>query len=366
MEINMKIIQYDESFNTDTHLPEYFKHFHPDARLLFFDIETTGFVAKNTTLYLIGALWYEGDKIKIMQWFNEDSRSEEKIMTAFEQFCNKFTHLVHFNGSGFDIPYLKQKATLLNIPFTIDKKMVQIDIYKEIRSFKKIFALDNMKQVSIERYLGIERQDTYSGKELIHIYQGYAASPAKEPEHLLLLHNHDDLLGMPQISRILNYKAFFEKINIMSVDMNTEDTKLIISFTYDNFAHLPKRISLSENGIYLNAIEQKAILSIPVFYRTLKYYFKDYKNYYYLPKEDIAIHKSVATFVEAQNKEKATKNTCYTKITGKFIPCPAKDFDEAFQTSFNDQYRYQTLESLQLSNNEMQQNYIKNTLQTFI
>ena len=362
----MKIIQYDESFNTDTPLPKYLKHFYPDSKLLFFDIETTGFVAKNTTLYLIGALWYAGDKIKIIQWFNEDGRSEKEIMAAFEQFCNKFTHLVHFNGLGFDIPYLKQKATLLNIPFTVDTKLEQIDIYKEIRSFKEIFALDNMKQVSIERYLGIERQDTYSGKELIHIYQRYATSPAKESERLLLLHNHDDLLGMPQISRILNYKAFFEKIDIMSVDMNIEHAKLIISFTYNNFANLPKRISLSENGIYLNAIEQKAFLSIPIFYGTLKHYFKDYKNYYYLPKEDSAIHKSVAAFVEAQNKEKATKSTCYAKKTGHFIPCPDKDFEETFQTAFNDQNRYQALESLQLSNNEMQQNYIKNTLQTFI
>lgn len=362
----MKIIEYNEPSNTDTCLPEYFKHFYPDERLLFFDIETTGFAAKNTTLYLIGALWYEKEQVKIIQWFNEDRKSEKEIIIAFSQFCKGFTHLVHFNGLGFDIPYLLQKANLLNIPFTADTELTQIDIYKEIRSFKEIFAIDNMKQVSIERYLGIERQDTYSGKELIHIYQRYVAAPAEESEHLLLLHNHDDLLGMPQISGILNYKTFFEKIDILSIDMKTEDTKLIISFTYDNFAHLRKRISLSKNGIYLNAIGQKASLSIPIFYGTLKHYFKDYKNYYYLPKEDVSIHKSVAAFVEAKNKEKATKNTCYIKKTEHFISCPDKNFDEVFQTAPDDRNRYQTLKSLQLSNDEIQQSYIKNTLQTFI
>lgn len=362
----MKTIQYDESFNTDTRLPEYFKHFYPDAGLLFFDIETTGFVAKNTTLYLIGALWYEKDKIKIIQWFNEDGKSEKELITAFEQFCKNFTHLVHFNGSGFDIPYLKQKAALLNLPFSMEQKLTQIDIYKEIRPYKKIFALDNMKQVSIESYLGVKRQDIYSGKELIHVYQKYVASPKKELEELLLLHNHDDLLGMPQISRILNYKAFFEKIDVLSVDIKAEDTKFIISFTYDKFAHLPQRISLSENGIYLNALGQKASLSIPIFHGTLKHYFKDYKNYYYLPKEDIAIHKSIAAFVDGENKEKATKNTCYIKKTDHFIFCPDKNFDEVFQMEASDRNRYQTFQSLQQSNDEMKHNYIKNTLWIFI
>lgn len=366
METNMKIIEYNEPSNTDICLPEYFKHFYPDERLLFFDIETTGFAAKNTTLYLIGALWYEKEQVKIIQWFNEDGKSEKEIIIAFDQLCRDFTHLVHFNGLGFDLPYLKQKADLLNVSFTADTKLIQVDIYKEIRSYKKVLALEHMKQVAIEHYLGIGRKDTCSGKELIPIYQKHIASPAKETERLLLLHNHDDLLNMPQISKILNYKAFFEKIEILSVEMKTEGTKLVISFTYVAFASLPKRLALSQNGIYLNAIGKNASLSIPVFFGTLKHYFKDYKNYYYLPKEDTSIHKSIAAFVEAGNKEKATKNTCYIKKTEHFVPCPDKNFDEAFQTDTDDRNRYQTLESLQFSSDSMQKNYIKNTLQIFL
>ena len=57
-------------------------------------------------------------------------------------------------------------------------------------------------------------------------------------------------------------------------------------------------------------MEQQATLHIPVIHDTLKHYFTDYKNYYYLPKEDTAIHKSIAAFVEADNKEKA-KKLCY-------------------------------------------------------
>ena len=237
----MKIIKYSSTIQQNS-IPEYDRYLYPDSRLLFFDIETTGFTAQNTTLYLIGALWYENSQIRIIQWFNEDGHSEKEILAAFDAFCKDFTHLVHFNGLGFDLPYLRQKADLSDIPFSADKEPVQIDILKEIRSYKKIFMLDNMKQVSIERYLGIQRTDTYTGKELISIYRQYLKKTDTIKEDLLLLHNHDDLLGLLQISPILNYKTFFEQIEISDLKLYA-DKVLTADFSYSQSAFLPKRIS---------------------------------------------------------------------------------------------------------------------------
>lgn len=357
----MKTFTYTEK-TEQLPIPEYYRYFYPESRLLFFDIETTGFAARNTTLYLIGALWYEKDSIRIMQWFNDDGYSEKEMLSAFDAFCRDFTHLVHFNGLGFDLPYLKQKADLLGIPFSADKSLIQIDIFKEIRSYKKIFFLDSMKQVSIEEYLGIHREDTYTGKELIHIYQRYVARPDYEKQQVLLLHNHDDLLGMPQISHILNYKAFFEQIDVTSLEAMADDKQLKFSFTYAACARLPKRLTLSANGMYLNALEQKAVLSLPIVQDTLMHYFEDYKNYYYLPQEDMAIHKSVAAYVAAENKEKATKSTCYIKKTDAFIPCfSVKEYD-IFKYSAADKRNYQTLDSLLSADQPKQISYIKNAL----
>lgn len=358
----MKTIEYIEPISDNTSFPEYYRQLFPDARLLFFDIETTGFIAKNTTLYLIGVLWYEKDGIHILQWFNEDGYSEKEILSSFSAFCKNFTHLVHFNGLGFDLPYLKQKSELLQLPFDVDTHLAQIDIFKEIRSYKKIFLLDNMKQVSIEQFLGILRKDTYSGGDLIHVYQRYVARPEKELENLLLLHNHDDLLGMPSISTILNYKAFFEQIHISDLEASITDNHLLLSFTFDASARLPKRISLTCNGIYLNAFEQKASLSIPILQDTLQHYFKDYKNYYYLPAEDMAVHKSIAAYVDAQNKEKATKNTCYVKKTDAFIPCYQAEEYDSFKFCATDKQGYQTLTSIQSADYSKQNEYIQNTL----
>ena len=61
-------------------------------------------------------------------------------------------------------------------------------------------------------------------------------------------------------------------------------------------------------------------LVIPVYTGILKFFYDNYKDYYYLPEEDTAIHKSVASFVDSSHRKKATAKTCYTKRSGTFLP----------------------------------------------
>lgn len=63
-----------------------------------------------------------------------------------------------------------------------------------------------------------------------------------------------------------------------------------------------------------------ATLSLPLYRGVLKFFFPDHKDYYYLPQEDTAIHKSVAQFVDASCRRKATAANCYTKKEGIFLP----------------------------------------------
>ena len=41
-----------------------------------------------------------------------------------------------------------------------------------------------------------------------------------------------------------------------------------------------------------------------IFEGEMRHFYSDYKNYYYLPKEDMAIHKSVAAYVDHEYREK--------------------------------------------------------------
>ena len=72
--------------------------------LVIFDIETTGLSANVSSLYLIGALWYDTQKkeMKMCQWFADDYNSEKEILLSFRSYIEEHPYLIHFNGSSFE------------------------------------------------------------------------------------------------------------------------------------------------------------------------------------------------------------------------------------------------------------------------
>ena len=84
-------------------------------KLVFFDIETTGFSADYNTVYLIGCIWPEGDHLRLIQWFADTRDAEADVLAAFFDFLNAFNTLVHFNGDMFDIPFVTKRAKALKL-----------------------------------------------------------------------------------------------------------------------------------------------------------------------------------------------------------------------------------------------------------
>ena len=76
-------------------------------KTVYIDIETTGLNRRRSHLYLLGAMWMDNGQVILRQWFAERPSDEETILRDFFSFCGVFTHLVQFNGSSFDLPYLR-------------------------------------------------------------------------------------------------------------------------------------------------------------------------------------------------------------------------------------------------------------------
>ena len=141
-------------------------------KLVFFDIETTGFSADYNTVYLIGCIWPEGDHLRFIQWFADTKAAEADVLTAFFYFIKDFRTLVHFNGDMFDIPFVTRRAKALKLTPAFDS-VESVDIFRRIKPFKKLLGLPDMKQKTIERFLKIGRKDLYNGGELIEVYLDY-------------------------------------------------------------------------------------------------------------------------------------------------------------------------------------------------
>lgn len=302
---------------------------------LFFDIETTGFAAKNTHVYLIGCVFYVNHIWKSIQWFAQNHDEETDVLNTFFHFMHSYKVLIHFNGDGFDIPYLQKKAELYGLKAGFDT-LISLDIFKAAASFKKFLKLENYKQKTIEKFLGFEREDKYSGGELINVYSSYLKNQDEETLELLLLHNWDDICGMTTLlpmfayMRILNGEFAFE---------NTEQNDTEIIFNCRLFQNIPRRVSLGYKDFYITAYQYSLKIRIKIYTNELKYFYQNYKDYYYLPAEDVALHKSVAFYVDKDYRTRARAANCYSKKTGKFIP----QFSEIVSTYFKIDYRDKTM-----------------------
>lgn len=307
--------------------------------LLFMDIETTGFTARSSQLYLIGCIYYKDDCFNLIQWFADSAEDESYVLNSFLTFIKGFKVLVHFNGNHFDLPYLEQKASMLGIPFDISF-MTGIDIYQRIHPFKGFLRMASQKQKKVEEFLGINREDTYTGGELVTVYHEYLGSPTEYNKNLLLLHNEDDIKGLVNILPVLSYSELLEKGVIVTkvnanyyTDYNGEDKgELIMKLKLPS--PIPVSVSSRENEITISARDDEALLKVPIYSGELKYFYSDYKSYYYLPGEDTALHKSVAAYVDKQYREQATARNCYTRKEGEFLP----EFSGIFEPIFKKEY----------------------------
>ena len=335
----------------------------PLQDLLFFDIETTGFSGDYSNLYLIGCTYHRDGSCNLIQWFADTAYSEEELLHAFFTFLKDFRILIHFNGDGFDIPYLLKRCHHFGLAY--DFSAVQsLDIYKRIKPYRKLLGLDSLKQKAIEQFLGVSRKDTYSGGQLIEVYQDYLMTHETFLYDLLMLHNEDDLKGMPSILPILNYPDFMEhpflliRQEILDEKDISGDIHHLLKLTCESEYTVPVSFDSEHFPVHCSVEGNCLTMTIDLFDGTLKHFYPNYKDYYYLIYEDTAIHKSVGEYVDRQARTRATAKTCYTKQCGCFAPQFEPIWEPVMKQELKDKITYVPLESLPLTQTDCFQTYL--------
>lgn len=337
------------------------------ASSVFFDIETTGFSPAHTSLYLIGCAYHIEQMLYIKQFFAETPEEEKEVLEQFLLLLDGFDTIITFNGIGFDIPYLKAKCNTYgcNEHFA---DFTYVDIFKSISQIKHILQLPNYKQKTIEAFLGIGRDDLYSGGELIEIYHSYTKEPRPDKLEILLLHNYEDVLDMPALLPVLSYVHLFygQYLSCSAsvseyTDYKQQKKKELILSIEPEFP-FPKHISCRMGSVYFYAKGKKCTLSVRLEEDALKYFFPNYKDYYYLPAEDTAMHKSVASYVDKEHRRQATAATCYTRHEGSFLPQYEELISPSFKHDYKEKISYFELTEKFLSSPELIHSYVNHLL----
>lgn len=336
----------------------------PLSDLLFFDIETTGFSGDTSNLYLIGCTYFQAGCWNLIQWFADTADAEPELLDSFFSFLQNYKILVHFNGDGFDIPYLLKRCRHLNKDYDFSS-VTSIDIYKKIRPYRKLLGLESMKQKSIEAFLGISRMDQFSGGQLIDVYRSYLRNHSSELYDLLILHNEDDLKGMPSILPILHYPDFFEsKMTLKSQQILTETDRdgsrhHLLELICESPCTIPVPFSCSIDPVSCLASKNQLILEVTLFEGELKHFYSNYQDYYYLTEEDRAISKTDAARYNQSACVKATAKNCYTREQGVFLPQFTPIWEPALKKERKDKYSYAALIDVCLQNPDALSAYLK-------
>ena len=278
-----------------------------EEMLLFADIETTGLKKEYCRIYLIGCAYLDIDGWHIRQWLTENASDERAVLEAFAGFASGFGTVVTFNGEGFDLPVIDFKNRYYGIDPDI-RGMESLDIYKEIKPLKKLFALKSLRQRAVEELLGLKREDKLDGGRLIPYYYEYEMTGSAETEHLLLLHNFEDVLGMMEIMPVLNYMGIMRgDFEFLGLSHACKE-KLRTEFILNKGVPVPLKngkISVREKILSVDFDIEDGKVLLPL---------KGFENYYYLPVEDRVIHKDLAAFVDKKYRQKATKENCFLKV----------------------------------------------------
>lgn len=312
----------------------------------FFDIETTGLSPARSHLYLIGcafSVMENGEKKwKLRQFFLDAPSCEEDLLHALSDCMLEHAKvLIHYNGSSFDIPYLSKKYSFYDIPnpFSRFSPTETIDLYRTLRPYQKLLHTDGMKQKDIEKAMGLTRKDEFSGKELIDVYESYLGNRSEKLLDTLLLHNAEDVTNMLPIYSLTGLSSFFSGDYEVTEAVYRSDPGLF-HFSIQTSYDAPLPIHLEDAYSSFSWEGCSASLDIRSFRGKLKHFFPDYKNYYYLPEEDEAIHKSVGAFVDPEFRVRAKAENCYQKAEGIFLPQPKNRIRPSFRKSFHDEMEY--------------------------
>lgn len=359
----------------------------PLDQTVLFDIETTGFVAEKSYIYLIGCCYYKEDTWNLIQWFAESPTEEIEILNAFIGFIKDFSICIHYNGTTFDLPYITKKCAKHNLSFAFDG-LKSIDLYRIATSLKSILHLNSYTQKSVEQAFNITRKDTYTGGELIQIYANYVGIARLEqlqkreqtsnPNHtvtttlqpketaddllqLLLLHNEEDIIGLQALLVLLEYHNLLDgNYHVESISLTRDNC---ICFTLRLFQSLPSSFCCTECGIKLSASDTSCAIHVPLYEGTLKHFIKDYRNYYYLPYEDTIIHKSIAGSMDKKYRVSAKKEQCFFKKTSLFLPQWKQSFEPVFQMEYTSKNFYFECTDECLQDEEFLHQYTKQLIQ---
>ncbi|MBR4780446.1 MAG: ribonuclease H-like domain-containing protein [Lachnospiraceae bacterium] len=323
-------------------------------QILIYDIDTTSFEAANGCIFLIGVMYYQNEQLYFTQFFSESIDEEALIIEKFFDIAENYKILLSYKGESFDIPYIGKRLYALKQNELYSRfaalRSRSVDIANEIMSVKNALGFSSTKLDYLRKKCGQTVPERVSGENISRFYvEHIAASKLRKLLEITGKSKKCDLIGnynpKPVIDDLAHIKPdsgdrfltdilYRNKENIESVIYLLRLSRIFsmrkgrFDVTVDTFSDAESNgHSITDNydTIHFNISSSDYRLRLPVTIvsLSLKQFYPNYKDYYYFPAEDMAVHKSIAEFAASGSKKKATAKTAYRNVYGRFIHIPS-------------------------------------------
>ncbi|MBK1813679.1 ribonuclease H-like domain-containing protein [Clostridium sp. YIM B02505] len=235
------------------------------SNIAFIDIEATGFDKINNKVFAVSVGKFK-DSIFINEILFCEHNEEKQLLESFLKLIKEKKIWCTFNGLAFDEPFIFQRLSINGFKTPIIDR--HIDFYREIAPYRNSLNLDGYSLKDMEKYLGIQRKDSFNGKECRDAYFEYLSTGDEAIKNKIILHNQEDVSNLPLLFLILKD---IEDRGLKRDDMLSKNQKQYIkylvrkkgiSFDKSSFLNMPKKVAsriiyeLIQNKVNINKIEE--------------------------------------------------------------------------------------------------------------
>lgn len=293
-----------------------------DNNAIFYDIETTGLSRYTASVYLIGAVHYEKNQRMLYQWMAENEEEEAAVLQEFSVFLENVGYTIQYNGNRFDQPFLEERYR----KYKMDSPFVEkpsVDIYQLLKPCQSLLKLTRMKQPDLEKIVGIHNRKYVDGGQCIRLYRNFIKKRQSKIAEEVMGHNEEDLLGLGKIFPLLSFRKLYDgEYHPKHCEVIDQELKMTLELPMA----VPISVSCGNTSFYLTVSEQEAKILVHLNDGKLRQYYRNYKDYEYIPGEDTAMPKSISKYMDKSLRFAATPQTCYTwfRCDESFLNDPAK------------------------------------------
>ena len=220
-------------------------HYSPQTAV-FIDTETTGLAGGTGTFaFMIGLGYFTNGEFHLSQLFMRDPSEEKAMLVYLEKILAGFSTIISFNGKSFDVPILKTRFELNQLPnpFT---NYSHIDVLHLARRIWKLrLSTRSLKELETQ-ILNLERtEEEIPGWLVPQLYVDYLHSQDASPLKGVFYHN-----GMDVVSLAALYKYLAEFIgDPLSFEFSESLDLVALANLFEEFNHIDDAVSLYDASL---------------------------------------------------------------------------------------------------------------------